>query len=160
MKSKVIWLLILFSVVSFKEPEIEGKITAVKDGDTVELLHGKTRIKIRFFGIDCPELHQDFGQKAKTYTSALCFGKEVKLLVKGKDYFGRTLGEVILPNGENLNQELVKAGMAWHFKKYSSSETLEKLQMKAKSERIGLWSHPNPIPPWEFRKIRRKNSKK
>lgn len=145
---------------SFIDPEIKGKVIGIKDGDTVEILEGKTKIKVRLFGIDCPEQHQDFGQKAKAFTSDMCFGKEVKVLVKGKDYFGRTLAELVLPNGKNLNQELVKEGMAWHFKKYSSSKILEKLQSEAKSKKIGLWSHANPIPPWEFRKSQKKKSKK
>jgi micrococcal nuclease len=124
----------------------------VKDGDTIHILHKKKDIKVRLNEIDCPELGQDFGQKAKQMTSNLCFGKEVTLIIKGKDHFGRTLGDIILPDQKNLNHLLVEKGMAWHFKKYSKNEHLVELEQKAKESKVGLWSLPNPVAPWEFRK--------
>jgi endonuclease YncB( thermonuclease family) len=50
------------------------------------------------------------------------------------------VGEVILPDGRNLNQELVKAGMAIHYKKYSSSGVYSNLEIKARLKKIGIWN--------------------
>jgi endonuclease YncB( thermonuclease family) len=51
-----------------------------------------------------------FGKRAKQAASALVFGKEVTLQSHGDDKYRRTIGDVILPDGMNLNQELVKQG--------------------------------------------------
>ncbi|WP_421946230.1 thermonuclease family protein [Pedobacter sp.] len=59
-------------------------------------------------------------------------------------------------NKQNVNQEMVKLGMAWHFKKYSSDVTYAALENNARRNRIGLWKEPNPIAPWEWRKPKAK----
>jgi endonuclease YncB( thermonuclease family) len=58
---------------------------------------------------------------------------------------------VILPDGINLNQELVKQG--WCYRKYAQGDAvLEELEKAARDERKGLWSDLHPIPPWKWRK--------
>jgi len=47
---------------------------------------------------------------------------------------------------------LVAQGFAWHFKRYSDDEDLSEAELAARRERRGLWSDPNPIPPWDWRK--------
>jgi endonuclease YncB( thermonuclease family) len=47
---------------------------------------------------------------------------------------------------------LIKKGLAWHFKKYSTNATYAELEDNAKEIKIGLWSLPNPIEPWNWRK--------
>jgi len=51
-----------------------------------------------------------------------------------------------------INQEMVKRGMAWHFKKYSSDPLYAQLEIRARANKIGLWKLPHPVPPWEWRK--------
>ena len=68
-----------------------------------------------------------------------------------QDKYGRTIGDVILEDGRNLNQELVEAGYAWWFFKYSDDEQLGILEVQAKIAKMGLWAGKNPIPPWIFR---------
>jgi micrococcal nuclease len=59
---------------------------------------------------------------------------------------------VILPDGVNLNQELVKDGWCWWYRKYAPENTvLEGLEMMARVAKDGLWSDPQPVPPWEWR---------
>jgi len=65
----------------------------------------------------------------------------------------RTIGEVILPDGMNLNQELVKQGWCWWYREYAPGDTeLKKLEREAREERKGLWAAAQPVPPWEWRK--------
>lgn len=85
----------------------------VIDGDRIEVLHGGRTEQVRLSGIDCPELRQAFGRRAKEFTSQLAFAKEVAIKVPGYDRYDRTIGDVTLPDGKNLNRELVKAGYAW-----------------------------------------------
>lgn len=57
-----------------------------------------------------------------------------------------------MPDGSNLNNELVQAGMAWWYRKYSDDPTLKLLESEARKAKVGLWSRPDAIPPWEFRR--------
>ncbi len=60
---------------------------------------------------------------------------------------------MILPDGKNLNHEIVKAGFAWWFRKYAPKDkVLEELEPQARAARRGLWADPRPVPPWEWRK--------
>ena len=101
--------------------------------------------RIRLNGIDCPEKGQAYGAKAKQAASELVFGKEVTLKTHGKDKYGRTIADVLLPDGTNVNQRLVKEGWCWWYQKYAPNDlALEQSQQEAKEANRGLWSDPNP----------------
>src|SRR3989454_12472946 len=87
--------------------DFSGRVVGVTDGDTIKVLHNGKAEKIRLHGIDCPEKAQPFGTKAKQFTSAMVFGKMVRVLTHGRDRYGRTVADVILPDGGNMNQALV-----------------------------------------------------
>ncbi|MDP3596772.1 MAG: thermonuclease family protein [Nitrospirota bacterium] len=109
--------------------------------------------------IDCPERRQAYGQKAKQAASALAFGKEVTVQTHGHDKYKRTLADVILSDGMNLNQELVKQGWCWWYRKYAPGDTaLEGLEKAAREAKKGLWVDPAPIPPWVYRKAKRRQT--
>ena len=131
--------------------EAEGRVVRVRDGDSIVVLRGGVGVEVRLDGIDCPELAQAFGRKAKNFTSGLAFGKSVRLSGKGKDRYGRELADVLLPDGRSLNRELVSAGFAWWYRKYSSDRGLESLEQAARKARRGLWADSGPVPPWDFR---------
>jgi micrococcal nuclease len=126
-------------------------VVGISDGDTISVMHGTRAEKIRLNGIDCPEKRQAFGQRAKQFTSKLAFGKDVTVKTFGHDKYGRTLGDVILPDGRTLNHELVRAGLAWWYEKYSKDLALRDLQEGARVAKRGLWVYPDPVPPWEWR---------
>jgi micrococcal nuclease len=132
------------------------KVVGVKDGDTFVLLKDGQELIIRFEHIDCPEKKQPFGKEAKKFVSNRCYGKYVSLKGSLKpDRYNRIIAEVILEDGTNLNEELIKKGLAWHFKKYSSNARYAELEDNAKEIKIGLWSLLNPIEPWNWRKSSR-----
>ena len=136
--------------------EFSGTVVGVLDGDTIEVVHAHQTERIRLSGIDCPEKGQAYGQRAKQAMSVQAFGKEVTLRTFGKDRYGRTIADVILPDGDNLNQILVKEGMCWWYRKYApGNAVLEDLETDAREKRMGLWSDAQPIPPWEWRKAKR-----
>jgi len=82
----------------------------VLDGDTIEVLHNNRAERIRLNGIDRPEKGQAYGKRAKQAASELVFGKQVTLQTHGLDKYGRTIADVLLPDGTNVNHELVKDG--------------------------------------------------
>src|ERR1700722_2460713 len=84
-----------------------GEVVGVSDGDTIKVMHNGQAERIRLNGIDAPEKAQAFGQKAQEFASSLCFGKLVEVVTpdapKDKDRYGRTIGDVHLPDGKDLN---------------------------------------------------------
>ena len=106
-------------------------------------------------GILVVPLATAFGAAVKRYASTLAFGKTVTVRGHGKDRYGRLLGEVVLPDGRSLNRELVAAGMAWHYARYSDDETLAKAEREARTARVGIWSEADPVAPWSFRAAER-----
>jgi len=137
--------------------DFQGKVVGVADGNTVTVLRGKEQVKVRLDGIDAPEKNQSFGTTSKDALAGLVFGKTVTVQSKGTDRYGRTLG-VISVGDTNVNQKLVAGGWAWHYKQYSSDETLARLESQAKSASSGLWADANPLPPWDFLSRQRSGS--
>lgn len=138
------------------EKKIICKCIGVSDGDTITVItRNKKRYKVRLAHIDCPEKGQPFGKAAKQFTSDFCFDKMITVLYNGKkDRNGRVIGVVMDGNERNLNQSLVKASLAWHFKKYSDDPMYTRLEETARNDRLGLWQDPNPVAPWEWRKTK------
>src|SRR5207245_8039450 len=104
--------------------DFAGRVVGITDGDTISVMHNGRAEKIRLNGIDCPEKGQSYGNKAKQFTSQLVFGKEVAIKDHGLDKYGRTIGDVVLPDGRTLNRELVAAGLAWWYRRYSKDQSL------------------------------------
>ena len=150
----LIWICALLpACTTLVDDSIIGRVVGVTDGDTIKVLVDKRELKIRLYGIDCPESKQAFGTRARQFTSALAFSKTVTVLPRGKDRYGRTLGTVMLPDGRNLNYAIVGNGFGWWYEQYAGKETqLKALQEKARKKRVGLWRDKDPVPPWEFRK--------
>jgi endonuclease YncB( thermonuclease family) len=144
-----------FSTPVFRIPDlITGKVIAVTDGDTIEILFAGKPMKVRLGHIDCPELknHQPFGIAAKQFTSEMCFGQIVTIINQNQyDRYHRLIGVAINNKGINVNKALVVAGLAWHFKKYSADKAYASLEQIAKMQVVGLWRDKNPIPPWKWR---------
>lgn len=130
-----------------------AKVVGIKDGDTFEVLYLNQSLVVRLAHIDCPEKSQPFGKVAKKYASDLCFGKTVFINTNGKkDRYKRLIGLVVVGNNLVVNEEMVKAGYAWHFKKYSNNKKYAQLEQEAKANRRGLWADGAAIPPWQWRK--------
>jgi endonuclease YncB( thermonuclease family) len=143
------------------ETKLDGKVIKIIDGDTYDILLVKNKIlRIRMEGIDAPERGMPFYRVSKDYLGKLCFGKKVRLKITGKDRHGRTIAFTYLDDGTELSHEMIKAGLAWHFKKYSSDSVLSNLEMKARYNRLAIWSDSLPTAPWDSRKIHRKVYKK
>lgn len=133
--------------------QISGKVISIADGDTFTLLtDDKEQIKIRLHGIDCPEKSQDYGQVAKQYLSDLIFGKQVEVEKTDIDRYGRTIGKV-KAGLVAVNEAMLTAGLAWHYKKYDNNPEWAKLEDDARAGKIGLWSKSDAQPPWDYRKL-------
>ena len=150
-------LIVGISTVALADTLI-GKVVGVADGDTITVLDGQqAQHKIRLMGIDSPEKSQPFGQNAKQSLSDLVFGHSVNVEWQKLDRYERILGKVLV-NGKDANLEQVRRGMAWHFKKYDREQepfdraSYSQAEIEARMGNRGLWSEPEPIPPWDWRK--------
>jgi micrococcal nuclease len=133
--------------------EFRGRVVGVADGDTISVMRAGYAVRVRLHGIDAPEKGQAFSNRAKHFVSELVFGKEVTVRDRGLDRYGRTIGEVFLLDGRNVNHEIVRAGLAWWFRRYATGDRkLEKLEESARKARRGLWVDRYPVPPWEWRR--------
>lgn len=153
MKKFLFVFLLVFAQVLFSQT-FKGKVIGVKDGDTVVLLIDGKPQTVRLAHIDTPEKNQPFGYKAKQFVSDFCFGKEVEAVIAGKpDRNGRWIAEIFYRN-QNLNKELLRNGLAWHFKRYSRNSNYAQLEIDARKKKIGLWQDKNPVQPWNWRKFK------
>ena len=136
MKKTFLLFLLIFCSLAFCQTY---KVIGIKDGDTVSLLMDGKEQTVRLAHIDCPEKKQPYGMKGE--------GK--------RDRNGRLIAELLLPNGINVNKTLVKAGLAWHFKKYSKDEIYAQLEIEARNKKVGLWKDKTPVSPWNWRKMKK-----
>jgi len=141
---------------------VEGDVIAVNEGDKIEVRSKEGEaVKIRLKDIDTPDPGQPFAEQAREFCSSLLLGKHVVAIIPkdeketdplqyddGDDYF---VAQVLI-DGKHASDELLQAGMAWQYKKFSVSKKYDQLEQSARKARIGIWSESNPIPPWEFRK--------
>lgn len=127
-------IVFLLFVASPSFCQLSGKVVAISDGDTFTLLTAsKKQVKIRLYGIDCPESKQDFGNVAKKFLSGLIFNKAVNVKEMNTDRYGRTIGIVSI-GSININEMLLSAGMAWHYRKYDKSKKWDMLEETSQKE--------------------------
>jgi len=138
---------------------LHGKVIAITDGDTIQVLVDREPVKVRLWGIDAPEHDQAFGTRSQQALAASVFGKVVDVEVRGRDRYGRTLG-VIRSGPSNANLEQVRTGMAWWYQKYApKAAEYSNAETAARQARRGLWADTDPTPPWEFRRDKRGRSR-
>ena len=141
--------------------DLAGRVVGVVDGDTLDVLKdGNELVRVRLSGIDAPERHQPFGQVAKKSLSDLAFNQRVIVDWKTRDRYGRVIGKVLVA-GLDTNLQMVKQGLAWHYKKYQKEQpqgerlTYARAEDAARASRVGLWVDTEPTAPWDFRERKR-----
>lgn len=149
------WLFLLsaFVAVPALAEEFRGRVIAIVDGDTIDVLASdKKQCRVRLHGIDAPERGQPFSTKSKDYLGSLAFGKDVQISAEPGDRYGRVIGRVS-SGDEDLNLAMLRAGMAWHYTKYDQSAEYAAAEKSARDSRAGLWKDKRAIPPWDWRKM-------
>ena len=156
---KILFILLLFiscnPPIEKNDETLKGKVVSVADGDTVTILtDNDEQVRIRLYGIDAPEKGQDFANKSRQFLNDLCYGKIIKVDKKDVDQYNRILG-IIYIGDLNINQEMIRNGLAWYYNHYVKDSTLEALEQNARRQKLNIWSMKNPIPPYEYRKKQR-----
>ena len=158
------FLLAALTIAAAAASPLTGRVVGVSDGDTVTVLDANKRThKIRLLGIDSPEKSQAFGERAKQSLSELVFQKQVTVEGGKPDRYGRELGKILL-DGQDINLEQIRRGMAWHYKQYARDQAPEDRQAYADAEttarqqRLGLWQDSQPVPPWSYRRAAKEHA--
>jgi endonuclease YncB( thermonuclease family) len=145
-------LLALVFIGQTPAAEWSGTCCAVHDGDTLSVKSDAGKQRIRLYGVDCPELVQPFGCEAIFFTCKAVCGKKVRVIQVDTDVHDRVVAWVWYGD-RCLNKELVRAGLAWWFRRYApSNQELAGLERESRKDKRGLWSATDPIPPWRFRR--------
>ena len=150
--SGLIALMLIYNLLN--ATEIVGKVVEVTDGDTIKIIKyldngQKLFYKVRLMNIDAPKVGQDFSKKSKRMLANLISQQWVYVEANKKDKYGRYIGTVYFDN-KNINYEQVKNGMAWVDRKYCNDSTYYDLEKEARDNYRGIWSQPDPIPPWDY----------
>jgi len=134
----------------------EGRVVEVVDGDTVGVMHDGRAERIRLHGIDAPEKRQAYGRRAQDFLGEMIFKQTVRVVVRSKDRYGRQVADLYLGK-KHVNHEMVRAGMAWWFRRYAQGDqTLRLLEESAREAGLGLWADPEATAPWNFRRPAKK----
>jgi micrococcal nuclease len=160
----VLYLLLLLVSLGFPSHAalrtVEGIVTKVADGDTITVVTAEgTKLRTRLYGIDAPEIRhgkkpgQPYGEDAKRALSRMVLGKKMRLDIIDVDRYKRMVAMVFL-NGKNVNEEMVRLGLAWAYRRYLDTpygSEFIRVEKEAREKGLGLWNQANPMPPWEFR---------
>ena len=141
---------------------LTGRVVDVSDGDTLGILVGRQRHRVRLASIDAPETGhgrqrpgQPFAQAARNALSGLIAGRTVTLRCYEQDRYQRDVCDVPLPDGRTANRVMVETGMAWANMqgggKYLRDASLSTLERRAREQRLGLWQQPGAVAPWDWR---------
>ena len=155
-KRKAIFLISVFTLIFILIiNQVKSQTIKIVDGDTIHL----NAEKIRFTGIDTPELKQVClkkgvinlcGVKAKQILIDKIGNNFVECISEGKDQYKRTLAECFV-NNESLSSYLVRSGYAFAYRKYSKKFIED--ENYAKTNQLGMWSMKFEYP-WDYRKNR------
>ena len=151
--------------------QFEARVVDVADGDTVTVLDSNNvQHKIRLAGIDAPEKGQPFADRSKQSLSRAVTGKPVRVEWSKQDRYGRLVGKVWVsspdmacartaapdcPKNLDVNRAQLSVGLAWHDKENEREQSPQDRaayafeENEARARRVGLWSEPDPVAPWD-----------
>jgi micrococcal nuclease len=151
---KILLLIVSLCIIGYSQ-EYKGSILRVIDGDTYVFQTMEGSLTVRMLGIDAPEKDQQYSKESAEFLSKY-LNKDATLIRTGIDRYGRTLGTLII-DSLDINMLSLKAGCSWHYKRYSTDKEYANTEEYARNNRIGLWEADNPIPPWEWRNIKKES---
>jgi micrococcal nuclease len=141
---------------AFPQEILLGYVVNVIDGDTVDLQINAALQRIRLAEIDAPEKNQLWGSESREALEKKILDRSVRVVVTDVDRYGRNIGTIFFGK-TSINQVMVLEGHAWVYRHYSNDQELIDLEEMARTDKVGLWSRTNPMPPWQWRSQQRSN---
>jgi micrococcal nuclease len=150
-KAIALWSMLAFCGVL--EAQV-AQVVTVGDGDSVVVLMAGERVRLRLAEIDAPERGQPWSARAREALRDRVLDQRVRVDVIDVDRYGRSIAHIWL-GSRHINRELVREGHAWVYTRYLVDDTLVADEAHARAHRLGLWSMPNPVEPWRWRRDNR-----
>lgn len=121
--------------------EVSARVVSVIDGDTVDVIVTGTDypIRIRLEGIDAPERGEAFSSRALVFMRVLLFDKHVRVEGKAIDRYGRLVARITI-GAEDASVQIADAGLACHYRAYSSDPKLDDAETRAREAARGFWA--------------------
>jgi endonuclease YncB( thermonuclease family) len=154
MRHFLIFLFGLICVINApaKDEQIKGTVVSVLDGNTLEIKSDDNEtVRIFLYGIDCPELGQAFGHKAKKCLEGILLNQQVSVKLIEMDKGGNQYALVTTSLGVDPRIQLLREGLAWTLQE-SPVPDLEPYRSFAEQKRKGIWKEDRPTPPWIYRR--------
>ena len=149
--STCLLLALVMAFPALAQAEFVARVLIVHEGDRLTVHHQGRKNMIYLRGVDCPELKQPYGKQAKHATAAYIANREVVVRDLKRDRQGRMTADILLPDGRQIAHELIKEGLAWVQPGGAGDQDLKDMEELAKASKNGLWSEPNPVPPWKWK---------
>lgn len=169
MKHRILAILLLATCLphasattGLHEPfEVTGSAIKNHDGDTITLkTEERGIINVRLSGADTPETGQAYWRVARDALHRLIADKPVTVRCYKQDWRKREVCHVTV-NGTDPALAIVKQGLAWYAFMFADEMTpaminaYQGAEAQARRQRLGLWQEPEPMPPWECRRLRK-----
>lgn len=148
-----LFCLLVVLIISFtqsKAEQINGVVTKVVDGNTIEIKASDDQFTVVLLGVDSPDPGQAFADQATTWLAKFLEGKNVAVELKGKDRWGNRLA-IVYVKDDDVRLQIVRQGLAWVDEK-NAEATLREAELKAREKQKGIWKQDNPTPPWVYRR--------
>lgn len=157
MGSEMLKKIIFFLLLVFLSPAFcfgwQARVTEIISGDTIKVLHNEELKIISLYGIECPVGKQPYSKEAAEFITELIMGQLIEVDPILSSSQGGVIG-ILYFKDQCLNEELIKAGLAWVSLKTARIAKIRVawrgLESEAKKTGTGLWSDPDPILPWKF----------
>ena len=144
--------LVLLLVVGHAQERRAGKwhVVQVLDGDTLVISRGPLREVVRLAGIDAPAYAQPYGWQAAEELDAAARGAVAIQDVEERDAWGRLVCDLSRWDGCSVSALMLGAGLAWCEPSLAADHPFREVEAEARRQRLGLWSQPGAVPPWEW----------
>lgn len=147
----IVSILLTLPVQALAGTEFVARVLTVYEGDRVMIHYEGKNEMVALRDVDCPELKQPYGKQAKHVTAAYIANREVVVRELKRDRQGKITADILLHDGRNIAQELVKEGLAWVQPGEVHDPALKDLEELARASKAGLWAEPDPVPPWKWK---------
>lgn len=138
-----------------KTKTFKADVKFIIDGDTFEIQpHGsEDTMRVRLYGVDAPERGQEYGGIAQYMMQKNLLNQTVSVRIMQTAHKGREVAMLWLEDGNNVNVNMIKDGLAWSSIQYNDEYALPFLdaEINSKVNRIGLWSRNKPEQPYLYR---------
>lgn len=151
--------LLAFAAACEVEPQAGGQVLKIFDGDSFIMRDAQGReVEVRLHGIDAPEHRQPWSRRSRQALVGMLRGHRIVIETVTVDAYDRTVAVAYRASDRlNVNQEMVRQGHAWVYRRYTDDAELIRMETEARDASRGLWGLPEAerIPPWQWRRDRR-----